>query len=113
MKRVIDSNFLQRSELRSHLEKSINNKAVLTDYIAMEAYKGDGVKSIGKSMEILCEFPRQIIVLKSTINICQLSGRLAGLQRRLIDQEQTRSFSLFCNGLERLSKGGKMQWALS
>ncbi len=41
MQNVVDSNFLQRDELRAYLASSPDNKAVLTDYVAMEAHKGD------------------------------------------------------------------------
>ncbi len=71
----------------------------------MEAYKGDTLTSIFKSMEILGQFPRQVIVLKGTQAICGLRGRRAGLQRRLIDERQTQEFDKFCRHLS-LAKGG-------
>src|SRR6266851_566608 len=88
---VVDSNVLQSDLLRAYLSKSSDNFAVLTDYAAMEAYKGDTLASIFKSMAILADFPRQVIVLKTTGVLCGLSGRRAGLQRRMIDDEQTLS----------------------
>ncbi|RDJ01383.1 hypothetical protein B5K06_33615 [Rhizobium grahamii] len=65
-RKVVDSNAMQSEALRSFLSSSTNNCAVLNDYAAMEAYKGDTLISIFRSMEIVCEFPRQIIVLKTT-----------------------------------------------
>ncbi len=56
-----------RGELRAYLAASPANKAVITDYAAMEAHKGDTLNSIYKSMEILCEFSRQVVILKSTL----------------------------------------------
>ena len=41
MRMVIDSNYLQCSALRDYLAASTDNYAVITDYAAMEAYKGD------------------------------------------------------------------------
>jgi hypothetical protein len=38
MRKVVDSNFLQKIELRNFLSKSAQNSVVLTDYAAMEAY---------------------------------------------------------------------------
>ena len=88
MRKVVDSNQLQSDALRSYLSQSKQNFAVLTDYAAMEAYKGDTLVSIYKSMEILTAFPDQVIVLKNTLVTCGLSGRGSGLQRRLIDRSR-------------------------
>lgn len=99
VRKVADSNFLQSDALRKYLSKSPQNFVVLTDYAAMEAYKGDTLASIYRSMEILVRHPRQVIVLKGTQTLCGLRGRRAGLQRRLIDSIQTREFTKFCQFL--------------
>ena len=96
---VVDSNALQSMLLRDYLSKSIVNFAVVTDYAAMEAYKGNTLVSIFRSMALLADFPRQVIVLKTTGVVCGLTGRQQGLQRRLIDHEQTRGFSKYCKQL--------------
>lgn len=96
---VIDSNFIQSDELRAYLADSPVNHAVITDYAAMEAYKADTLDMLYRSMGILGEFPRQVIILKGTQAICGLSGRAAGLQRRMIDQQQTRGFAEYCRHL--------------
>ncbi|MBP1852850.1 hypothetical protein [Rhizobium halophytocola] len=95
-RKVVDSNAMQSEALRSFLSASTSNYAVLNDYAAMEAYKGDTLISIFRSMNIVCEFPRQIIVLKTTGRICSLAGRARGLQRRMIEERQTRDFPNFC-----------------
>jgi len=105
MQRVIDSNYLQDPALRIYLGKGARNFAVLPDYIAIEAYKDDTLRSIYKSMEILCEFPEQVIVLKSTMVIGKLSGRSAGLVRRMIDRKETKAFPKFCQNLARAKAG--------
>jgi len=105
MRKIIDSNQLQSENLRTYLAKSKSNFAVLTDYAAMEAYKGDTLVSAFKSMEVLCEFPGQVIVLRSTRVACGLSGRLAGLQRRLIDHSQTREFPIYVRSLLAAKRG--------
>jgi hypothetical protein len=69
---VIDSNFLQSDGLRGYLADSPANYAVITDYAAMEAYKADTLDMLYRSMEILGEFPRQVIILKGTQAICGL-----------------------------------------
>ncbi len=66
MRKVVDSNFLQSDRLREYLSKSTKNYVVLTDYVAMEAYKDHTLASIYRSMQILADFPKQVIVLKTT-----------------------------------------------
>jgi hypothetical protein len=96
---VVDSNALQSPMLRDYLPESVSNFAVLTDYASMEAYKGNTLVSIFRSMEILADFPRQVTVLKTTGVVCGLRGRQPGLQRRLINHEQTRGFPKYCDRL--------------
>lgn len=105
MKLVVDSNSLQSPELRTFLARSNHHVAVLTDYAAMEAYKGDTLVSIFRTMEVLEEFPQQVIVLKGTRANCTQRGRVAGLQRRLIDQDQTEGFPAYIRHL-RLARQG-------
>jgi hypothetical protein len=105
MRALVDSNFLQSDGLRAYLSKSPSYIAVITDYAAMEAYKADTLEMLYRSMAILAEFPRQVIVLKGTQAVCGLSGRAAGLQRRLIDQEQTRGFAQYCRHLAAARRG--------
>ena len=107
LRRVVDSNMLQSPRLREYLSKSKTNFAVLTDYAAMEAYKGDTLVSIFRSMSILSEFPSQVIVLKTTGVVCGLSGRPAGLQRRMIDTKQTHGFQIYCQRLRAAQAGDK------
>lgn len=105
MQLVIDSNQLQSPALRDFLRRSANNRAVLPDFAAMEAYKGDTLSSVFKSMAIVSEFPTQVVVLKGSAKICGLSGRRRGLQRRLIDDSQTRGFPEYARAL-RLAGAG-------
>jgi hypothetical protein len=93
VKKIIDSNKLQSEHLEKFLSRSPNHIAVLTDYAMMEAYKSDDLGVLYQSMEILSGHPTQVIILKGTQAVCGLSGRAAGLQRRLIDIGQTRDFS--------------------
>jgi hypothetical protein len=96
---VVDSNALQSPLLRDYLSESVANFAVLADYASMEAYKGNTLVSIFRSMALLADFPRQVIVLKTTGVVCGLRGRRQGLRRRLIDHVQTRSFPKYCEHL--------------
>jgi hypothetical protein len=105
MRKIVDTNFFQCEGLRAYLAKSPQHYAVLTDYAAMEAYKGDTLASIYRSMEIFSQYPKQVIVLKPTGIVCGLSGRRAGLPRRLIDERQTREFATYCRALLAAKRG--------
>ncbi len=105
MRAVVDSNFLQCDGLRAYLSKSPANMAVLTDYAAMEAHKADTLEMLYRSMAIVAEFPKQVIVLKGTQAVCTLSGRASGLQRRMIDHEQTRGFAEYSRHLATARRG--------
>lgn len=105
MKLVVDSNRLQSEELRTFLAGSKSNFAVITDFAAMEAYKGDTLASIYKSMQVLADFPSQVLILKGSAKVCGLTGRRKGLQRRLIDENQTRGFPAYIKALQ-LGKAG-------
>ncbi len=100
MRRVIDSNCLQDERLSDYLSAKIDNYAVLTDYAAMEAYKGNTLKSIHKSMSLLSMYPKQVLVLKGTQIVCGLKMNGKGLQKRLIDQNQTKEFWKYCKHLK-------------
>ncbi|BBN53991.1 hypothetical protein TRE132_21160 [Pseudomonas chlororaphis subsp. aurantiaca] len=104
MQLIIDSNQLTSPKLHEYLSKSPKNKAVLTDFIALEAYKGD-IFSITKSMSILSLFPNQAIILSGTTKNCLQSGRCKGLQKRLIDHTQTNDFPEYINLLKRANEG--------
>lgn len=104
MKKIIDSNYLQRDELRDYLALK-ENYVVLTDYLSMEAYKGDTFSSIFKSIKILADYPNQVIVLKDTQTICELTPKREDLQNHLIDYDQTKSFSGFCKDITDAQNG--------
>jgi hypothetical protein len=108
MRKVVDTNFLKCEELRAYLAEP-SNFAVVTDYTVMEVLQGDSPASIYKSMEILTEYPKQVIALKSTSAVCILKTRRRGrgLQRRLIDREQTSGFSAWCQKLDAARRGDK------
>lgn len=108
MKLVIDSNALQTEELRAFLAKSKQNFAVLPDFSGMEAYKGDPLRTVYKSMAIVSDFPNQVIILKGSAKVCGLSGRRKGLQRRLIDEKQTAGFADHAQAL-RLAEAGNIR----
>jgi hypothetical protein len=107
MRKVVDRNFLQSPELRTYLAASRKHLAVITDYAAMEAFKGDALANISRATAILCEFPKQVIVLKATSIVSQLKGHRCGFTRRMIDWEQTKGFSEWCDGLAKAKAGDR------
>lgn len=108
MRKVVDSNFLQEPALRTYLAGSAENFAVITDYAAMEAYKARTLDALYKSMAVLSDYPRQVLVLKSTLVVCGLSGSSSGLQRRLIDVPSSRRFPEFCRHLTEARNGSEV-----
>jgi hypothetical protein len=98
---------LQSPELRNYLAASRKSRVVLTDYAAMEAFKGDALQNILTATAVLREFPKQVIVLKSTGVLATLKGRRCGYSRRMIDRKQTRGFPDWCKHLARAEAGDK------
>src|SRR6185312_9987018 len=49
--------------------------------------------------------PAQTIILKTTGVVCGLNGRQSGLQRRMIDEDQTRDFANYCRQLRAAERG--------
>jgi hypothetical protein len=107
MRKVVDRNYLQSPELRDYLAATRKNRVILTDYVAMEAFKGDALQNIVTATNIIREFPRQVVVLKSTGVISTLKGRRCGFTRRMVDRDQTRGFPEWCEGLARAVAGDK------
>jgi hypothetical protein len=109
MRKVVDTNFLQSEELRTYMAEP-SNFAVVTDYAVMEVLQRGDAAWIYKSMEILAKYPAQVIVLKPISAVCILKTRRRsrGLQKRLIDREQTRGFSEWCRKLDAARRGDKL-----
>jgi len=84
-RKVVDSNFLRSDALSAYLSESSQNCVLLTDYVAIEAYKGEMPASIYASMAILTRYPHQVIVLKNTADVCGLHPSVTGSPEQLID----------------------------
>jgi hypothetical protein len=102
MRMIVDSNYLQAEALRTYLAASTQHYAVLTDYASMEAYKADP-QVIFHSMRILDAYPNQVIILKSTSEVCGL-GPVRSADS-LIDHKQTQGFPVFCQRLAQAGRG--------
>jgi hypothetical protein len=106
MRMVIDSNYLQCSALRDYLAASTDNYAVITDYAAMEAYKGDA-RVIYRCIEILAEYPEQVLILKGTQEVCGLTAHETDRPETLIDYDQARGFAQYCQALAAGRRGDR------
>src|ERR1700691_5180204 len=106
MRKVIDTNFLKSEKLREYLSDP-TNVAIVPDFVVMETLAGRDPTSICEQFKILAEHPEQVSFLKSTGAVGGLRARRRsrGLQKRLIDKDQTANFKQFYEKLE-LAKSG-------
>lgn len=104
MRKVIDSNQLASEALDGFLAASPANKAVLTDYAAMEAYQSAG-EGVFRSFRVLGKYAKQVLILKNTQTVCGLSGRGRGLEKRLIDSRQSREFPIYITNQRKAEQG--------
>jgi hypothetical protein len=99
-KMVIDNNYLQHDDLRTYLAASGQNYVVIDEFVAIDSYKGNTLRSIPLSYAILCQYPRQVILLKGAEITQHYIDRVSNPQRRLIAKEQTDDFCQFCRALK-------------
>ena len=102
---LADSTMLNSEELLNYFSDSPNNKIVLPDYIAMEAYKGDKFESILMNMETLSKYPQQIMVLHGTRAVTKLKDHSDVLKWKFINRDHTKSFDEYCRQLYLAQKG--------
>ena len=107
MKKIIDANFFRNPELEAYLGSDKRNMVVFNEYACMEAYKGDAIKNISKSIEIVSKFPDQVIILKGTRDVVNLIVSASDLYL-LEHKEQTRGFKRFCSDVQRAVCGYKI-----
>jgi hypothetical protein len=113
MKRmVVDKNMLEDPEnlgpkhpLRAWLAASKDHIAVVTDYAQLEMLKGNALKNILKSTEILVEFPKQVHILKPITTVSSLKGKKKALKKRLSSGGATRAFRKWCGTRARAVAG--------
>jgi hypothetical protein len=105
--RVIDANALRRGRLLKTFLEDQKNIAVVTDFCCMECYKGDPLRALPKSLSILSQHPRQVVVLKGTEEISRITAQDRVDRHDLVDWEQTGGFADFCLGVSRAVAGDK------
>ena len=57
MRKVVDSNYLEKPELREYLAASRKNVVVVTDYLELEMLGRDTLEQFLRSTEILAQYP--------------------------------------------------------
>ena len=97
MRYIVDSNFLQSEELVKILLNPVN-EVLLCDQVSLEALRSDMVKSF----EVISRFPNQVHVLKRSQKIMRQSLKSKGLQKRLIDENDTKRFRKRCKQIHNL-----------
>lgn len=102
---------MEGEELRAFLSKSSAHIAVLTDYAAMEAFKGDTLANIQSSWAVLSDFPKQAIALKATREAAGVDPEAAGIANRLIEKAETKSLCDFPRVLASAAAGDKVTQA--
>ena len=106
--RVLDANTMRSRELlAAFLQADPANRVLLTDFCAMEAYKGCAEVNLIKSLAVLESFPDQVYVLKNTQAVAALTNASALDLRLFIDGEQTAGFSQFCVDVKRATAGNQ------
>ncbi|TPL05816.1 hypothetical protein FJ938_14470 [Mesorhizobium sp. B2-4-14] len=80
---VIDSSMLQSQELRSYLQGSPHNFAVLADYAWIEIYKQQTVEAIKHGLSVVGDFPDQLVLLRANGEIIQLDPIEPDLRDRM------------------------------
>jgi hypothetical protein len=86
---------------------TVADETVITDYLMIEALKDDPLNKIFPLMKVLCQYPKQVVVLKSMRSLTALKGRRCGMTRRMIDRDQTKGFGAWCAGLDKAEAGDK------
>ncbi|MER9052501.1 hypothetical protein NKJ73_21950 [Mesorhizobium sp. M0074] len=74
---------LQSQELRSHLQASPHNFAVLADYAWIEIYKQRSLEAIKHGLSVVGDFPDQLILLRSNGEIIRLDPTEPDLHERM------------------------------
>jgi hypothetical protein len=92
---VVDKNFLDEPAFEDFLRTDPNNRAVLTDFLAIESFAGTSFRNISQAMAIVGKYPSQVFVLKSSLELIQLGPIFPHLRFEMIDWRLTKTFAKF------------------
>lgn len=105
MRVVIDSNCLRSTELRWFLSQDAAHLAVIADYAWIEAYNGDSLVSIAKSLKVLSQFPDQVLLLKGTKAVGALKATVAGMADSMIIPKSRKEFRKTAAAVDAMNRG--------
>lgn len=93
LKKVVDQNILRdhfnSEKLISFLRSG--NFAILHDYTSFESTKGNAKINLRRSIEILKQYPKQVLILKAIRDIIRITNHSTIIPKDLIDIETTRN----------------------
>lgn len=104
---VVDKNFLQNPLLEEFLVRDPGNRAVLTDFLAIECFAGTSLRNLSRSLVTLAKFPSQVLVLRSSRDLARLGPIDPNLRFEMVDWRQTRSFAKFCEQVASVEKASE------
>lgn len=113
MKVIIDTNRLQSEELWGFLKMSPSNRALLPDYVLMEAFKPGQPAGARDAFSILRQFPDQVLALKGTGAVSSLNPDAVVMADAMICPDETAAIPEFLRQLERAGAGGSMDAAIA
>ena len=96
MRKIVDKNFIELGIIEEYLKKD-NHFIILTDFFMVETLKGEGFTNLFKTFKIVSKYPNRVLILNSMKKIINIrSLNLSGMQRKLIDHQQSSAFPGFC-----------------
>jgi hypothetical protein len=103
---VLDPSFYRAPELETFLQENLGHQVVLTETACMEAYKGDSLVNLSRSLDIVHRYPSQVLILKQTHAIIALQNEDPDAPiDTFIDRKQTQRFPSFWAGVQRAMGG--------
>ncbi len=114
MKLVIDQNSLRSSGLRSFLESSDENTAVITDMAMFEMLKGgDPVYVAKQSTGVLSDFPKQVVSTYATGELMRQELSEGVAIESLIDSDTTSRMQLLLSQINDFNNGRRSSFPLN
>jgi hypothetical protein len=92
---------------------SPDNRAVLPDYVLMEAFKPGRPDGVQGAFSILSRFPEQVVALKGTGEVSGLDPDHVEMAEAMISHEETEAFPSFCAAISAAGNGGQIDGQLA
>jgi len=95
----------QGGDLERFLDASTHNRAVLSDVLFMESYKGEPLDNVRRSMAFLMSRAEQVVILRPFCELPMQLGTGSIDPHSLLDIHQSARFSLFGANIESARRG--------